>query len=408
MPILQSSRNLRSNSVSALNSKSKRNGDVLDSLVWMIAGLLIPAWLLGHLFLTFYPAPVSVGETADGIPEGTAVGKTIDDGAEKIPAAGTLALGNATLPDGAVEADNPLNGQLQSMTAKFDSLTQTSTKLESEVALLKQTNAELADENAALKSQTAQASTMSQDAAPAEDNSEAMNQLQAKFDSSALKLESMQQSLQDATTRLESTENENRTLQTNLANVQTKLEQAEVNLATAVAKNEAGMEIQSESDSDDSPFTSLDQDADAKVVAANEKVAQANTETAEAKAKVTQLEKQLNELTIRLTNTSDAMDVQTAELRDAQLKTQTLLSQNSDLKTALNAARDMAAAAETELPKEVYRDYVSSKGSISKMAFIRWEGEAVIVRSFKNKKLYRLTMDRFSEADKQYLLDLKK
>jgi len=60
------------------------------------------------------------------------------------------------------------------------------------------------------------------------------------------------------------------------------------------------------------------------------------------------------------------------------------------------------------MPREVYRDFVSSKGSISKMAFIRWENDDIIVRSFSNKRLYRLTLDRFSAADQTYLLEQKK
>ena len=107
-----------------------------------------------------------------------------------------------------------------------------------------------------------------------------------------------------------------------------------------------------------------------------------------------------------MNSANEAMAASKEELQTAQTQLQALRTQNGNLQTALDAAREIAAK-KPELPKEVFRDFVSSKGSIAKMAFVRWEGEAVIVRSFANKKLYRLTMDRFSEADQKYLLDQK-
>ena len=136
--------------------------------------------------------------------------------------------------------------------------------------------------------------------------------------------------------------------------------------------------------------------------------------------KVDQLQQQVNALNQRVNVTSETLATRENELRSTKQMVQDLGAENNELKTALNTARDARKAAEmaaqraapktvqqTELPKEVYRDFVSSKGSISKMAFVRWEDDEVIVRSFTNKKLYRLTLDRFGDADQQYLLERK-
>ena len=102
------------------------------------------------------------------------------------------------------------------------------------------------------------------------------------------------------------------------------------------------------------------------------------------------------------------MAMQEKKLQEAMLQARNSEAQNIELKTALDAAiAKPTAPAMPAKPKEEFRDFVSSKGSVSRMAFIRWEGEDVIVRSFANKKLYRLTMDRFSEEDKKYLLERK-
>lgn len=405
MPIPHSGRNPRTVSISPSTVKPNRAGDVLDSLVIMIAGLLLPAWLLGHLFLTFYPAPDVVSNSEDGKPDIAVVVESDATGGENTPAGSLLTNNNATSGNGSSEAGtdavDAFEVQLQSMTEKFDSLTQTSVSLESEVAALKQSNAALVEENSTLKTQAT--SAMRQDGSPVENNSTALNELQTKYDATSVQLETTKQSLQDATTRLNSVEDEKRTLQNDLANAQARIEQTESKLTAAVASGDSNMEIKPESDSVDSPFALL----------AQEENSRQSDLAAEAKAKIVELEQQLQELRLDLSNTNNLMAAQKKELaaqkqelQSTQNELSTIEAQNNNLKVALNAAKDKAV--ETELPKEIFRDFVSSKGSVSKMAFIRWEGEAVIVRSFENKKLYRLTMDRFSKADQQFLQDQKK
>ena len=62
-----------------------------------------------------------------------------------------------------------------------------------------------------------------------------------------------------------------------------------------------------------------------------------------------------------------------------------------------------------ESGKEQYREYVSSRGNRSRLAFIQWlDNDQVVVRSFANKQLYQVPIERFSAADQEYLKSLKK
>lgn len=393
MSIINPGRKLRSQFGKPSKFKSKRTGDVLDTLVMMIAGLLLPAWLLGHLFLTFYPAPeVVAGATTDETTasqpadDGTASGSSTKSDSGDASMAGAGSEGGALGSGSGSGSSGDSQAELQAMTMKLDSMAQTSASLESEITSLRDTNAMLAQENANLKTKANQHVMSPKPLQP--DNSEAMDELQRKYDAASAEVQSMQQ-------RLESTENEKQTLMTEFANTQSRLQETEANLMAAVKKNEE-MAMQPDSGAAKTPFDLL---------GAEEKTQQSAL-VDEANAKITDLERQIKELNFSLTNTTNAMAERENALRTAKVEVQDILAQNAELKAALNAARTAPATAEP--PKEVFRNFVSSKGSVSRMAFIRWEGEDVIVRSFANKKLYRLTMDRFSEADKQYLIEQKR
>ena len=49
------------------NRSFSRKAEIVDGLVLMIAGTLLPAWLLGHLFLSFYPAPESATDPTNTV-----------------------------------------------------------------------------------------------------------------------------------------------------------------------------------------------------------------------------------------------------------------------------------------------------------------------------------------------------
>ena len=41
----------------------RRHGNICDTLVFILVAVLLPAWILGHLFLAFFPAPAGSGQT---------------------------------------------------------------------------------------------------------------------------------------------------------------------------------------------------------------------------------------------------------------------------------------------------------------------------------------------------------
>ncbi len=399
MPNFQFQRSSQLNpAVRCSNQPFHRKAEIVDTLVFMIAGLLIPAWLLGHLFLTFYPAPeTSIDTDATGT-ELTNVSGFSESESDLPSAGGDVPLEDASSNEG---LDVASKEKFDTLTRDFQTLTQKSSNLEAKVASLEKENVALESEIVSLQSNATEMTNRDAD-------SNAESTLKAELVASSEKLAQAQQVAADAESKLQSTEAELQTLRANLSDTQSELESTKSSLIAA-KQRESQMASPANS-SGDSPFAQIpseDADADAGLLA-------------EAKMKVDQLQQQVNALNQRVNVTSETLATRENELRSTKQMVQDLGAENNELKTALNTARDARKAAEmaaqraapktvqqTELPKEVYRDFVSSKGSVSKMAFVRWDGDEVIVRSFTNKKLYRLTLDRFGDADQQYLLEQK-
>ena len=371
--------------------KIHRKAEIVDTLVFMIAGLLIPAWLLGHLFLTFYPAPESVNNSADL--DGTNLTNVSgsSESESELPSVDGSESNQST-----EQIDEPNTGltsaqkeKLASLSNDYQALLARHSDVERNMATLQKENVALESEVASLKSTAAKMSSDGGD-------SNAAETLRAQLDNASQKLTTTQQTLANTETKLQSTETEMQTLRTNLADTQSKLELAQSNLAAA-EKRSSQMAANSDSD-ESSPFAQIPSEDDGEA-----------TLVAEANAKVAELQQEVKSLNQRINSANETLAIRDKELNATKLDMQDISSQNSDLKTALNAAKQAAEKLkiQSELPKEVYRDFVSSKGSVSKMAFVRWEGEDVIVRSFSNKKLYRLTLDRFGDADQQYLREQK-
>ena len=225
-------------------------------------------------------------------------------------------------------------------------------------------------------------------------DSEKVGELQSQLDTQTGQLKVAQQNLIDTEGRLRDVEGEKQRLQNQLSDVASKLEQSEANLAAAKKSSEMGSGNAGE-------------------------LALSSPELEEAKANVTQMNEKVKELTYNLETVNNTLTQREDQLRQSKLALENVQVENGNLKTALEKAKqDMAASAPAPAPapvgalkvsprEEDYRDFVSSKGSVSKMAFIRWEGEDIIVRSFANKRLYRLTLQRFSKADQNYLLERK-
>jgi DNA repair exonuclease SbcCD ATPase subunit len=375
--------------VRSSSQRFQRKAEIVDTLVFMIAGLLIPAWLLGHLFLTFYPAPepsAAIDPTETELTDVSGLSESNSD----LPSVG----GEESREDESEKSqevlDVALKGKFDALTGDFQSLTQKSSDLESKVASLEKENVALENEIASLQSKSNEMNR--NDADP-----EIISKLKSQLDASSEQLAAAQKLAADAESKLKSNEAEIETLRTDLSATQSKLESTELSLIAA--KQRETQMASPANDSSDTPFAEIPSEDDD----ANEEL------LAEANMKVDQLQKQVDALNQKVNTTREMLTTREDELRSTKQIVQDLSTQNNDLKTELSTAQKTAqkTTQQTELPKEVYRDFVSSKGSVSKMAFIRWEGDEVIVRSFTNKKLYRLMLNRFSDADQQYLLEQK-
>ena len=357
--------------------KHSRNAEIVDTLVFMIAALLLPAWLLGHLFLTWYPAP----ETSLSTDEAGSNLMNVSDSSD---------LSDSS---DASETDLPDLPKANSTIEDFDrnSTEGMSTEFQSQLASLQTANAALQQENSNLKARAAETPSQNED-------STASNDLQHQLTAATTKLVSTEERLASTETRLQQTEAQVQTLFNDLETTQSKLtaaEQLAAKMASAPPSASSGAS---------SPFTEIpSEDADDKRLAmAN---AANNEKLALLKQQIGSLNEEMKSTRTNLNSTTEALAMREKELQQTNIVLQDLKSRNSELKSALTAAQQQAQ--KTELPKEVYRDFVSSKGSVSKMAFIRWEEDQIIVRSFADKKLYRLGLDRFSPADQTYLLERK-
>ena len=457
------------------NRSFSRKAEIVDGLVLMIAGTLLPAWLLGHLFLSFYPAPESATD-----PTNTVASESMGDsdpGEGKIPGAeGEAGKSGSALAD---------TNSSKTVTHTFAPRGSKSADIESKIA-------ELELENRTLKSEM-----MSSQA-----DSNVVGQLRGQLNMTSQELTTTKENLTNTESRLRTTEAEMQTLRSNLSETQSRLQLAQTNLENAkqMATPAAG---------DNSPFSAITSDnnnqaneiakAEATIVElqrnietltqqTNDKITvaegtiaqlqrnvqtitqQANAskdalairdqelrtatlelkemmsnsanndqtnEIAKAEATIVELQRNIETLTQQTNDkitvaegtiaqlqrnvqtitqqanaSKDALAIRDRELQTASLELKAIATENTNLKAALTAAsrqstQQTSPAAQTQLAPEVYREFVSSKGSVSKMAFVRWENDEVIVRSFTNKKLYRLSLDRFSDDDQKYLLDKK-
>lgn len=373
-------------SVRAMNrlrgSRRSRSAEVVDTLVYLLAGMLLPAWLLGHLFLTFYPAPKA---SLDGLEDVAFAADSLTTESEgndpKLPP-----VEGGSTPSGDSErgslAKASESGDLNSDQLRFDELTQQASSLEAEIASLKTANQKLASDNSVLQQAANQPNAAVEDSQV----SELRDQLQAT-----------NENLSAIETRYSNAESERLRLEAALRELQSELERTESEL---LATKNGLPEMDAIENSDSSPFS---------LVPANESNSTPNVEMAEeverAKATVSQLQTTVASLEDKLRVASDSIAARDSELDSTKTELESARIANSNLKNALSDANQRIT--NLELPKEVFRDFLSSKGSVSKMAFIRWEDDNVIVRSFADKRLYRLTLDRFSEADQQYLLERK-
>jgi uncharacterized protein (DUF3084 family) len=305
--------------------RTSRKAEILDTLVILIAGFLLPVWLLGHLFLARYPAPVAPVATAD-----------------------------ENLQNSQVE----VSGELQS-TPKVSAVRETDAKVDSD-----------------------------SDATQSENDS---NLWQEKFESVSSEFKALTSQTGQIQSNNESLKKTNASLQAENKSLLAKLE----SLQSAKENSK--------------PVQPADDKQTEKLAAANQKIAA-------LLQKVDQLTKRSQDQAAQSQAATANLAQQEAALQAAQQAVESLAAQNKKLQVALS--KENQKPNQNQKPKaqlslgqqpggEVFRKYISSRGNPAKMAFVRWEGDEIIFRNFADKKLYRLTLDRFSEADQRHLLDRK-
>ena len=136
---------------------SSRRGDVLDGLVFMMAGVLLVGWILGHLFLAFYPPSASAADSpsstaslnsrsTDG--EATGGGTGEDDPNTPTEDGG---FGSGTDSDSSTTSGEIPDSEGDSQDAEIQKYVARTGELESEVDSLKTANQQLLAENSSLK-----------------------------------------------------------------------------------------------------------------------------------------------------------------------------------------------------------------------------------------------------------------
>lgn len=402
---------------------ASRRAEALDGLVFMMAAALLVLFILGHLLLAFAPGLFGSTAKADGNAEGgsslTLAGSPDGSGSSDGEEAGGSNDADANLLSGGDFSSPATHGSGSKGLANADveAYESAAEKLRLKIDALKETNQSLLTENSSLKSA---ASSMT------ETDDEEVTKLRESLRQTEGKLAATQRNEIDINQRLLSSESSLGKLRKEFSDLQSQLDRAQTDLASAGSSTA-------------SPFAELpNQNAD--IEALKQEVQQAEAKANSLQVQVASLEQELKSAKDKLASTNMRGDSELSELRnrvttlqrDLELTTnkmnareqefvaatgtlEKLQATNINLRNQLAAAAQRPAASpatgsglEVTSKPEVFRDYTSSKGSVSKMAFIRWEGEdGIIVRSFADKRLYRLTLDRFSDADKEYLLDRK-
>jgi hypothetical protein len=389
-------------SVKKSRLKSPRQAEILDTLVFLIAGFLLPVWLLGQLFLTFYPAPNStdIADSGDSLNNLTNVSNNVELTASPAVSSNLESDENSDSADvSGSEQPNPWQLKFETISSKLDALTAESDGLLTNNESLKSVNVSLEAENKKLYAEMKSLQSAN-DFTPAMETQtkdqidpKVVTQLQSQLTEMSAKLESERADLMNATTNLDAAQDQQRALQSKLLSLQSDLKVAESKLVDA-NKNIAKFE-------DDAASEPLQ-----LVPPANDDQTE---KLAEAKQKITMLEQNVDALAQKNQTATTTLANREQALLVSQQTVENLTAQNQKLQTALSQASQQQATKVSPAPStaEVYREFISSKGNPAKMAFVRWEGEKILFRNFANKKLYRLPLSRFSEADQRYLLDQK-
>ncbi len=364
----------------------KRRGELLDTLVFLIVAFLLPAWLLGHLYLTFFPARLTTdgaGVTETSLVAGdstTAESPSAIDvsGSQSKNSEGAMAGDPMSVADRAADDTTSVAARaLEAAQKKFDEL------------------------NAKFQSQTTQGASLRAEVSQLQSELRQLRESRGQSDQTIRKLEGQ---VADARMKLEQAAQEK---PPQVAPMNQDVQRLESELADARRDNQTlNQQMTAATESKqmlDEQIKKLEQEikqyseenANLKQVAqkAQENAGSAGSDM----TKLTKLQQQLDGLNTQLADANNQIT-----LKDAELNRLKLAAANA-VAAPEKANGEFKVTPRSSLQELVYRDFISDKGKVAKLAFVRWEGDKVVVRSFADKRLYRLPITMFSASDQQYL-----
>ena len=339
-----------------IHSRHDRNGGVMDMLVFMLVAILLPAWILGTLFLTYFSdgqtgssGPVASGDQTtddagnfDGADDPSALGGSEEDSdSDGTAVTNDSADGSAT---GSVDPDgdfNPSSSASNNDAMNNDAMTAEVQSLQQQIGQLKTDTQSKQDEIDTLSKQREELS---------EQLKQAASDQQAQAEEYRLKLE------------------------------QAKASQMQSGVATGGPTPEELANLAQQRDEMQSELTAVKEQFQVVKVetdAQRTEIDSLKTKLAASQKEATSLEEELKQI----------------RLQPA--------SPDSEMADPLVSTPAVAGTGEQDGPLD-YRTWTSSRGSVATLAFLRWDDDKVIVVNEEGKE-YRLTLNRLSVEDQVYV-----
>lgn len=333
-----------------------RKGEIMDTLVFMLVAILLPAWILGTLYLSFFPTTArSAGMSGSSDSQWMASA----DGTPDVPLTG----------DPTLDTDHPIDTDLSVDGSRTKAVS------DSDLSPSDHKNELTADSAAAWE--------------------EKINGLKQQLQTKSQELEQLRQtsmaSQSDGTSsNVDTSAFENQITQ--LTQQRDQLSNQRDTLAEKVKRLEQNAD-------DDGAMS----DQVSQLTAQRDRLAQQLASVEDTTGKIEQLDQKimsLNKQTQSQQTRIDALQEQLAAAETARQAAEQKLA-NAMTSTAADDSPTLAGSAPREGPLE-FREWTSSRGSKARLAFVRWEGNRVIVVN-ESKKEFRLPLDRLSPNDQNYV-----
>lgn len=436
----------------------RRYGNVCDTLVFCLVAVLLPAWLLGHLFLTFFPVSGSSGNVQTASVQAvdvseiasSATGKGADSLNRDLPSDnefdskntstnGSEATKNALATSGSVATGTApatdWQQRIEGMQNSLVSIKSQNVDLKNRESELKQANVSLETEVERLKSRLSEASTGSDNLALVKSKLTSLNEAHTRLSERFRETEQTKTSLESKLAQLQSQNQQlaaRKQVVGDQENLRTKMETKVQDLTNQLRESESQLQTQlrlvqtmqaeesSKSEAAKLELTNQSQDLQnateqrnvlrARVDELTGSLKAAQTKLAERESKLADLNKKVKTLDAKYNLTLKRLaTASNSKPKKAVEKTRVAEKRSGTTTTQRPAELELSGPSDSPVvTREQYREYVSSRGNRSTLAFIQWVGEdQVIVRSFANKQLYQLPLGRFSGPDQNYLRTLK-